>query len=337
MTESEYNKALDAIEAQIARDYLRQAERISGSASLEQITAMIRAGDALRVVRALTGGTYSDMLETVRRAYIKGGVDEIASIGRRSMPDGVTPEFIVRQPSALADLDAISTRVLTMIRQDQAEAVEAVIQASVARGDSAQRVAKNLIGTPGAYGQPRSGGVIGLTGQDATWIENARDQLSSGDAERMREYFGRVLRDRRYDGIVERAIEQGRAVAPADVDKIIKRYSERLLKNRAEVVSSIESLESYAAGRAQVYQQFIDEGVDPLRIQKRWKTRGDGKVRQSHALTNGQIRRYNQPFLTGHGASMMHPGDRSMGAGLSEIARCRCRDIYSIAENPIYG
>lgn len=61
--------------------------------------------------------------------------------------------------------------------------------------------------------------------------------------------------------------------------------------------------------------------------EKSWVTMGDGKVRDSHAEANGQKRKIDEPFTVG-GYSLMHPGDTSMGASLSEVINCRCVTRY---------
>lgn len=343
MSEAEYNAALDAIEAQLARDYLARAAKLSATLSLQSIAAMVRAGDTIRTIRAFQTGDYSATIETIRAAYQRGGAEELAGISPRKLPAapegvrGPAASFDLRTPSTAARLETMTERILTAQREEQAQAVVATITSGTRRGDTPVEVARQLIGTPGAAGRPPTGGVAGLTGQDAQWIQNARDQLASGDPERMRAYFDRVRRDKRFDGIVQRAIDARRPVAPEDVEKIAKRYAERLLVTRAEVNASIEALEAYSAGRNQLYESLVEQGVEPERIRKRWKTRGDERVRSSHRSTNGQRRRHNDLFVLGSGARMLHPGDMTNGAGLADVARCRCRDIYEITDEVANG
>lgn len=60
---------------------------------------------------------------------------------------------------------------------------------------------------------------------------------------------------------------------------------------------------------------------------KRWKTFGDNKVRRTHREASGQTVPIDQPFIVG-GYQMMFPCDCSLGAGVSEIANCRCTVQY---------
>lgn len=322
MTEAEYLRALDAIEAQMARDYLAEAATITRNTTLAEVLARIQAGNLL-AARDVFNGRYGRLAEDIRTAFLAGGNAEAATMRRT--------DFDMQRPSAQAWVNNAQAHAIQIIAREQGDAIQAVISHGQDVGISPPRIARNLLGMASASGE-RTGGVVGLTGQDAQWLNNTRTQLASGNPALMRDYFQRVRRDKRYDGIVERAIEAGRPVAVPDIDKITQRYAERLLATRAEVVASINTLEAYNAGRNQLYRQLVEDGTDPAKITKRWKTRGDERVRASHRAMNGQTKPGDAPFVTPRGALMMNPGDSSMGAGMSEIARCRCRAIYSIAK-----
>lgn len=65
--------------------------------------------------------------------------------------------------------------------------------------------------------------------------------------------------------------------------------------------------------------QVIDAAGDT--ITKKWKTRKDHKVRDTHALAEGQTRRGGKPFLVG-GFPMRYPGDPL--APIELTINCRC-------------
>lgn len=326
MTEQEYQSALDAIEAQMARDYLAEAAKITRNVTLAEVLLSIARGNAI-ASRDVFNSRYGKLAEDVRAAYLAGGQVEAASVPRRVSPKPV--EFDVTRPSAQAWIANAQTTMVNGIARQQGEAIQAVITSGQQLGIAPPQIARNLLGVATTNGT-RVGGVVGLTGQDVEWLNNTRVQLSSGNPSLMADYFDRVRRDKRYDGIVRRAIEAKQPVAAGDIDKITQRYAERLLVTRADTVASIQAMSAYNAGRSQLYAQMVEDGLDPTTIFKRWKTRGDEKVRSSHRAMNGQKVPGAQPFLTPRGARMMNPGDTSMGAPLSEVARCRCRAIYTV-------
>jgi uncharacterized protein with gpF-like domain len=61
-----------------------------------------------------------------------------------------------------------------------------------------------------------------------------------------------------------------------------------------------------------------------------WDATGDSRTRETHAAMDGQEVGPNEPFASGSGAQLMHPGDGSLGAGASEIINCRCVVTHKI-------
>lgn len=60
---------------------------------------------------------------------------------------------------------------------------------------------------------------------------------------------------------------------------------------------------------------------------KIWMTFGDGKVRDTHIMTEGQEQPIDKPFIL-PGGLLQYPGDASLGASLDEIINCRCVALY---------
>jgi len=339
MNEQDYNRALDAWESKLAADYLDQASRLTNDVTLSQILAMIKAGDDFGVAQTLRESTtYTPFLETMRSAYIAGGASELrglgaAALGRIVSATGLHTEFDPRRQSAESFLQNNARNTLNGLVQQQGETVQLVLAAGRGRDDTPKAIAESLLGSKSPLTGQRTGGAVGLAGNDAKAIINARAQLESGDPSLMRDYLTRIRRDRRFDKTIEKAINAG-TVPPKDViDKAVARYSERLLQTRAEAEASIHAMEVYNAGRAQLYRQLTEDGIDPTTITKQWKTRGDEKVRFSHRAMNMQVQRGDVPFNAPGGIKMDHPGDMSKGAGPSLVARCRCRAVYKISPN----
>lgn len=338
MTEAEYNAALDQLEALMARDYLAEAAKITRTTSLADIVRSIQSGDAIATRDIFSNAKYGPLAERLRAAYIAGGQLEAVGLPRTTLRlvqeltrQRGPVEFDTTAQGVTRWVEGAQQNMVSIIAREQGDAVQAIVGYGQSVGDPPAKIARNLLGMPDATGQ-RVGGVVGLTGQDAQWLVNTRRQLLSGDPATMADYFDRVRRDRRFDGIVRRAMEARRPVDAGDVDRITQRYAYRLLQTRADTVASIHTLEAYNAGRRRLYEQMIEDGLEPDSITKRWKTRGDSKVRDTHRATNGQTVAGSAPFVLSSGALMMNPGDASLGAPLSEIARCRCRAIYSVKD-----
>ena len=62
-------------------------------------------------------------------------------------------------------------------------------------------------------------------------------------------YFTRKLRDARFDSMIRRAIEKGEPLNQTDIERILARYSDRLLRFRGEVIARSEALAAFNTGR----------------------------------------------------------------------------------------
>lgn len=165
---------------------------------------------------------------------------------------------------------------------------------------------------------------IGLTANQERWVENYRRSLSTLD----RSALDRALRDRRFDPTVERAIEEGRPLTRAQIDRMVERYRERAIRYRSEVIARTESLKATHAGVREMYDQAIESGqLDPNQLVRIWNTAGDERVREmpgdqtSHARMHNQERRWGEPFTSGAGNQAFDPG--TFGVAYEDI-QCRC-------------
>lgn len=105
----------------------------------------------------------------------------------------------------------------------------------------------------------------------------------------------------------------------------------RRFKGRRTVIATSEtnsSAEHTKLTEKSVKSETIVEGVAVAKLaQKVWMTVGDSRVRDTHAVANGQRRKLQEPFNIG-GYLMMYPSDRQFGAGPSLTANCRCSLLY---------
>jgi HK97 family phage portal protein len=94
---------------------------------------------------------------------------------------------------------------------------------------------------------------------------------------------------------------------------------DRLPPYRRELIARTETTRLQGAGSHQLYKSWDIK-------KKEWLSTGDDRTRPSHVACNHQVRPIDEPFDVG-GFKMMHPGDMSLGAPVSEIADCRCCEL----------
>ncbi len=335
MTAAEILRAIEALEPGMQKAYLESIRAAVDAAVIAEVERLIAEDDEQGLVALLSLGALAVFAEAMRGAFLAGGRFEMVAI---VLPAPLRREIGRKEFDPSTDeAQARITQQVQQVRQVSADGVRDAIRAVMGSRRTiggpqrtARQAALDLVGRTSAQTGRRTGGVLGLPGNMAQYVVNARQQLLSGDPEEMRKYFSRTRRDRRFDGIVRRALEAGKPVATADVDRIAGRYSDRLLKTHVEMLAKTAATESFNAGRDQAWEQLVSQGLDRSKIEKEWRDRADEKVRNSHRHLRGETVILGQVFRTNSGALMRYPGDSALGAGYDETANCRCHLIYHL-------
>lgn len=316
---------------------IRSFSDIANEAVLSEIVARLDAGDidgAIAVVN-YNRAQFAAMEAAMIAAYSTGGATVAQQVGRIALDRGTGPQvlfkFDVRAPRAEQWLSDHSSRLIVEIIDDQRAMARNVLRAGLEAGRNPRNVALDLVGRIDRVTGRRSGGFIGLTDQQAGFVMNARRELESGDPAQMARYFTRERRDKRFDGIVRKAIDEGRPVGADDLSKITARYNDRLLQLRGETIARTESLDALRAGQHEAVQQAMEAAdVRPNEAKKVWDATGDGRTRDDHLAMEGQERPIGVPFNAPDGSRLQYPGDRSLGAPAEQTINCRCRERQEI-------
>lgn len=116
------------------------------------------------------------------------------------------------------------------------------------------------------------------------------------------------------------AILQGKSV-----DKLADSFMAVMKRNRSSAIRNARTAYTSAqnGGRMTSLRQAKAQGIE---VRKQWLSAHDGRVRDSHAMLNGQIRDIEDEFDNG----LMYPGDSN---GIpSEVYNCRCTLTYIYPE-----
>jgi hypothetical protein len=210
--------------------------------------------------------------------------------------------------------------LVTNIVNEQLDTLRTVIGDQLAAGIAPRKIAVQIAG-PVVNGN-RQGGFIGLSRPQVGYLANARAELTALDAG----YFSRTLRDRRFDPLVRKAIADGKPLAQADIDRIAARYSDRMLKHRADTIARTESITALRMGRREGIEQAIEAGaIRADTLTRVWSATMDARTRPEHMDMNGQeVVGMDTPFQLPDGSLMMEPGDTSLGADPAQTINCRC-------------
>ena len=170
---------------------------------------------------------------------------------------------------------------------------------------------------------------IGLTDRQMIAVRNYERALSAPSPDRAA--LERALRDRRFDGTVQRAIRDGKRLSAKQIKRMVDRYTQRQLRHRALVIAQTEATMGANAANQFSWMQAADEGrLDGGDIRRRWVTRDDASVRAAHRAVpglNADGRAMTELFATPDGPAMF-PGDALLPA--KGRVGCRCRLMNSV-------
>jgi hypothetical protein len=322
-------------EAALRRAFLMAIQDLRGQAQLTQLRNALRAGDIEAAIRALNidSAAYATFAREIGNTYTQAGAT-IASGTVWRLPDQsrAVIRFNVTNPRAERFLSDVSSQKITRITQDTIAAVRLTINAGYAGGMHPNRIALDLVGRIGANGR-RNGGIIGLSEPQARAVANMRARLASGNRTEMSKVFGMTRRDKRLDGVIRRAIEAGKPVSGADIDRLAGRYSDRLLALRGETIARTETAMAVESARLESWKQYQEQnGIPDYAIEREWIAAGPaagGDERETHQqMHHVKVTGTTEPYVLPDGARMMHPLDPA--GGVENTANCRCTEIIRV-------
>lgn len=272
-------------------------------AELEKTGAQPGSPEAQKIVAAHIGAWYQGgWVQMMTIAAAKTGDDLRA--------DGVPTAFDGTNRRALAAMQEHRLRLVQGFTEEQTQVTLMASQRGLISGINPRATARVFRES------------IGLAPKQEAAVANYRRLLETND----RAALQRQLRDARFDSTVQTAQVTHVALAPEQIDRMVQRYRERMLKYRAEVIARTESLRALNAGQDAMYQQAIDEGkLSRDEIELEWMTAKDERVRPSHMLMNGQRRKIGEPFISGLGNLLYYPADPAAPA--EDTVQCRCTRV----------
>ena len=324
-TYSTFRAKLDEISPAFREAFEEAVADITNTAQMASLEAAIANGDIQAALRALNLGPefWAPLDRAMGQAFEQGAIWQLS----QTLPKGaglagrLQIRFNGRHTRAEAWTRSHGARLVTEVAASVQEAVQVVIEDGLAAGRGPRKVALDVAGKINRATGSREGGIVGLTGQQARYVTNARAELENLDGA----YFERKLRDGRFDRTIAKAIREGKPLAQADIDRIIGRYSDRMLKHRGEVISRTEALTALNAGRHEGIMQMAEKaGLPESAVMVEWVSTPDSRTRDSHRSLHGSKVKMGEPFITENGHRMRYPGDSALGAPASETISCRC-------------
>jgi Phage Mu protein F like protein len=309
-------------EPRLQQAFLDAIYKARGGAHVDQIVRMIERGDIDNAIRAagLNPTAFRPFDLALAQAFEAGGEATAVAIPAIIAADGLRTifQFAIRNPAAEDWLANHSSNAIVQILSDQRDMIRAVLADAMTKGLNPRTVALDIVGRINPLTGRREGGLIGLTRSQAQWVLNYEQELRNNPAAA----FDRLLRDKRFDPIVRRAIDSGNPIPGASIDNMVRTYRNRALRMRAEAIGRTEAMQALHGAQEQSVNQAIESGINRKDVRFTWRTSRDKRVRDLHRPMDGETVAYGEPFLDGNGNQLRYPGDPAAPA--ETTINCRC-------------
>jgi len=309
-------QAADRMEPRIRQAFEQALSDLRERLSDAELAQLIEAGNINQIVNGLLGEAVTDnallpFAAAIGAAAIEGGRVAAAVqppvVGRNGQD--VQFVFNATNPRVASFAQAQTSQRIREISEDVRTVVRDVITQETRRGANPLETARRVRQS------------IGLTQRQEAAVANFRRMLEEGRID----VLDRQLRDRRFDPSIRRAIEQGRQIPQAKIDRMVERYRDRYVKYRSEVIARTEALRAVHGAQNELFQSYIDEDrISEQQVRRFWHYTQDEKTRAEHRQIpsmNPNGAGMNEKFETPLGP-LRFPGDPR---GLAEnVIQCRC-------------
>lgn len=308
-----------------ARTRIARLEPFVAAAVVRTIALLVAALPESKLTRLLHDGAIDDVLTVL---LAQAALDRATMPFRLALRDVMERAFrwnVPYLPSAgkidgtiAVVFDHLNPRVIEAMRTLETRAVSGFEQS--VRDTVRQTIARGLENrqTPAAIARDLRA-VIGLAPKDEAAVANFRAMLERGD----RDALTRLLRDRRFDQTLERALgADGKGLTAPQIDTMVDAYRRRAIAANAETVSRTATQDAYKIATRESWQSAIDRGIVPRGgVQRRWlHLDGQDHPRPHHQKMQGQTVPIDAPYSNG-----------DTFAGENDPWGCHCLDIYEVA------
>lgn len=299
-------------------------------ATLAAILKALQAGDNALVLDLILGADSAPARQAVedaaRAALWAGAASAASQINLRLR--GTTFAFDKLNPQLVQWVKSYAHNLIREIDKQTRESVRAALLDGMHKGQNPVATARDVRQA------------IGLTTKQAKAVANFRAQLETfhlrtsakgwnlgGKIDRVngRQVFRpdadgtpldgideRRLRDFRFDGTLRRAMETGKPLTPAQIDKMVEAYRRKFLRFRAETIARTEALRATNQGVQEAWRQAILDGkADAGLVRRQWVVAKDERLCPTCSPVPGMNPErgvlMDEPFKTPDGPVMLPP------------------------------
>lgn len=271
-----------------AIDALRQRDDVRWNDPWAVERALIPALDGV----GLPASAWS-LKEAWQVVYNAGAAAELSVLADKpvlKLDIGVELRFDLLNPETVAFINAYTFGLIREIADETRRGVQVILRSAFEEGKDIPTQAREI----------RQ--MVGLTERQAQAVVNFRRNLERGTEQSLREVLDRARRDARFDPSVQRAIDNATRLPQPQIDRMVERYRERLLRYRSETIARTESLRASNEGQRELWRQAENQGLlNRAKTQVKWLTAGDERVCPICWPLNGKTVPLGQSFQTSVG------------------------------------
>jgi len=292
-------EAATRMEPTVRDAFLAAVQRMKGSVNMDALAKAFASGDRDQVMAVLA--LDKNFTDTLKGIGLESGVTSVRAAlaatfaaGAQAAVDAlpraisVAMSFDMAAPEAVSFLENYTFGLIKDITESTKNGIQDIIRTAFEEGGSPAQQAREIRD------------LIGLTDKQAKAVENYRTALQNGTQDAL----DRQLRDARFDGRVQRAIDSGTPLDADYIDKLVGRYADRYLDYRATAIARTETVRAANKGRRETWRQAGEKGL--LRGAKReWNASGDSRTCDECDDLDGEVRELDEEFAPG----IMEPPD----------------------------
>lgn len=307
-TLSDIEALAEKLEPNLARAIRDMLKDHVASVDLDKLAEALKAGDTWKVldlVGEVDPVKAAAVKEQLQNAVWQGGA--LATSG--PVFNEARFAFNRLNPALITWLENYNLELIRDVNRKTIESVRAVLVEGMTAGrnpiDQARRIKQ----------------VVGLTPNQAKAVATYRKELENFHLKRSAKRWGlgnerskqsgvevqtldakgkpkdgievRRLRDQRYDGMLQRAMENRKPIPPEKIDAMVDRYQERMIQNRARTIARAESMRALNAGSEEAWRQAVGEGkFDGSLVRKFWKeSKSERECEECKSIARSQPKR----------------------------------------------
>lgn len=325
--QSEIERLAEKLEPQLAKAILEGLKAMGDAVDLDAVVDALQTGDVAKVMAALNldaAATFAGLSPAIQSGVYAAGAATAATIRLTGT------QFVFNQlnPRLITWLQTYNLGLIREITDKTKEAVRGVLIEGMKAGENPRAVARDIKG------------VVGLTDRQAKAVMNFRKELETfherrtgggynlgakidrvngfqvlrpdEDGSPMDGITERRLRDFRFDGQLRAAMESGKPLTEAQINKMVEAYERKFLAYRARTIARTEALRTTNMGVQDAWRQAIEEQkVQEPQVRRQWIVARDERLCEVcspiPSMNPKRGVKFGQPFATPKGPWTLPP------------------------------